>query len=351
MDAAERDPHELPPERARDGLPQRCLADTGRSHQREDRAGAAAARLHQTALGPELPDREVLEDPILDVAQALMVRIEHRSSFRDVEVVLRLGGPRNVEEPVEVGADPSVFGRLLRRALEPAELPLGLRAHVVWHPRVRDPGPILLDDILCPVLAELLPDRGHLLSQQHLPLALLEAARDLVADPFLDLDLREGLLRPLEDLLEPCLDVEGLEDLHLLLEGKVGRVPGGIRQLSRIGHAAKELGDRGDPASVGDGLDRSAVLLAELPGSIAHGLFGRLDLDPRRLSGAGDPEADGRPPEPADDDGFHAVPHPPDVLDLGHDPDACVPALHPGHGQQFRIVALGRGADRRPSLI
>ena len=91
--------------------------------------------------------------------------------------------------------------------------------------------------------------------------------------------------------------------------------------------------------------------LAELVGSIAHGLVRRLDLDPRRLSGPGNTEADGGAPEPADHDGLDAVAHAPDVLDLGHDADAGVATVHPGHRQEERVVALGGGADRRPSLV
>ena len=107
--ATERDANELAPEGARDGLAERRLADAGGSDQRQDRARTATARLHETALGAELPDREVLEDPVLHVSQPFVVGVEHRPSFRDVEVVIRLRGPRHVEQPVEVGADPAVL--------------------------------------------------------------------------------------------------------------------------------------------------------------------------------------------------------------------------------------------------
>ena len=128
----------------------------------------------------------------------------------------------HVEEPVEVGPDPAVLGRLLGRPLQPAELALGLHAHVLRHPGVGDLRPVLLDDVLGAVLAELLADRRHLLAQQDLALPLLQVAGHLVADPLAHLDLGERLLRPAEDLLEPRLDVQRLQDLHLLLEREVG---------------------------------------------------------------------------------------------------------------------------------
>jgi hypothetical protein len=62
---------------------------------------------------------------------------------------------------------------------------------------------------------------GHLLAKDRLALTLLEAVRHLVADLLLHLHLGEGVLRPLEDELEPALDVDRLEDLDLPLEGEI----------------------------------------------------------------------------------------------------------------------------------
>src|SRR5207342_1774929 len=121
-DPAERDPDELPAEGARDALAERRLADTGRSDQREDRARTASGRLAQSALLAELPDRQVLQDPILHVLQALVIGVEHDPRLRDVEVVVRADAPRDLDHPVEVRADPALLGRLLRGPLQTAQL-------------------------------------------------------------------------------------------------------------------------------------------------------------------------------------------------------------------------------------
>src|SRR5581483_12341181 len=94
--AAEREPHELPAHGARDGAAERRLADTRRPDEAEDRA---------LGLLPELTDREVLEDAVLDLVEAEVILVEDRAGVRDVEVVLGRDHPRQVGEPLEVRAD------------------------------------------------------------------------------------------------------------------------------------------------------------------------------------------------------------------------------------------------------
>src|SRR5439155_23085945 len=86
--ASQGDADELPSEGARDRLAQRGLPDAGGSDQREDRAGSAAALLGEPALRAELADRQVLDDPVLHIAEALVILIEDPASIGDVQVVL-----------------------------------------------------------------------------------------------------------------------------------------------------------------------------------------------------------------------------------------------------------------------
>src|SRR4030095_1513100 len=62
--ATEREPVELPPERPRDRPSQRRLADAGRTDEAEDRI---------LAFGPDLLHGQVLEDPVLDLVQPLVI--------------------------------------------------------------------------------------------------------------------------------------------------------------------------------------------------------------------------------------------------------------------------------------
>src|SRR5205823_4262105 len=142
-----------------------------------------------------------------------------------------------------------------------------------------------------------------------LPLALVDVLLDLLADLVLDGDLGEGLLGPGEDLLEALLDVEGLEDLDLLLQTEVGRVPGHVGEGARLGDAPEDLGDLRDAAGLDDVLDGAPVLAGELAGALGHGigLVGLLDLDPGGIPGPGDAGPDDGPVEPPDDEGLHAV--------------------------------------------
>ena len=147
----------------------------------------------------------------------------------------------------------------------------------------------LLDDGRL-VLAELLPDRLELLAQDVLALLLLHPGVDVLADAAADLHQRQALALEGERELEPLGDVDGLEHLHLLLEGQVGRVAGRVGQRAGVGDRADEGGDAAVVAAqLEDLLDDGAVLGFER----ADGLAGRLlvgalvGLDEEAAAGVG----------------------------------------------------------------
>src|SRR5947209_17356982 len=115
-DAAERHPDELPPERSRDRLSQRRLPYAGWSDEAQHRAPAVFVQLLYG---------EVLDDPVLDVLEAVVVLVEHRPCVYQVVVVGRFVVPRDVEQPVEVVPRYGPLGRLRRDPLETAQLALG----------------------------------------------------------------------------------------------------------------------------------------------------------------------------------------------------------------------------------
>ena len=102
-DAAERHAHELAVERARDRLADRRLAGAGRADQGQDRAGALV--LLDPALLAELAHGEVLDDPVLDVLEPVVVGVEHLARVHGVEPLLGGLAPRHCEQPVQVGPD------------------------------------------------------------------------------------------------------------------------------------------------------------------------------------------------------------------------------------------------------
>ena len=224
-DAAERHADELAPGRARDRLADRGLPGSGRPDEGQDRAATPIGL--DAALLAELRDGDVLDDPILDVVQTCVVLVQDLARVIGIQPLLGSLAPRDGEQPVEVVPDHRCLGRLVPHALEPRELALGLLEHVLGHLGVGDLLPVLLDHRGL-VLAELLADRVELAAQDVLALLLLDAGLDVVLDPLSHLHEGEALALELERELEPLANVDGLEELHLLLEGQVGRVAGGV---------------------------------------------------------------------------------------------------------------------------
>src|SRR3546814_14360523 len=99
----------------------RSLADARRADQAEDRTlQLADAGLY----------REVLDDPLLDLVQAVMIGVQHLLGVVQVLLDLRALLPRNLKQPVEVVAH---HRRLVRPPAHFAEL---LQLLLVLFPRL-----------------------------------------------------------------------------------------------------------------------------------------------------------------------------------------------------------------------
>ena len=109
-DAAERHPGELAAHGPGHRLAQRGLADAGRAGQRQHRTAAAAADQGQALVRAALADRQVLDDPVLDVVEPGVVRVEDRARGGDVIGVVGPGVPRDLQHRVQPGADPAASG-------------------------------------------------------------------------------------------------------------------------------------------------------------------------------------------------------------------------------------------------
>ena len=337
-DAAERHADELAVERAGDRLADRRLAGAGRPDQGEDRARLLVGL--DAPLLTELAHRDVLDDAVLDVLETGVVGVEHLAAGLRVEPLLGADAPRHGQEPVHVAADRLRLGRALPHALEAGKLTLCLLAHVVGHRRLGDLGPELLDDGRL-VLAELLLDRLELLAQDVLPLLVLHAGVDVLADAAPDLHQRQALPLERERELEPLGNVDGLEHLHLLLEGQVGRVAGRVGERAGVGDGTDEGCDAAVVAAqLEDLLDHGAVFGFER----ADGLAGRLlvralvGLDEEAATGVGLGRTGNRPVEAVQGHGGAAARQPDRFGDLSDGADLGVLALVLGHEQHALLV-------------
>ena len=84
------------------GFAQRCLTDTGRPHKAEDRP------LHLANTGL---DSEIFKNPLFDLLQPVMVRIQDLFGRLDIFLHARALAPRNTQYPVEIIAHDRGFSR------------------------------------------------------------------------------------------------------------------------------------------------------------------------------------------------------------------------------------------------
>ena len=111
--AAERHAHELAAGRLRDRLAERGLADAGRADQAQDRPGQlVGALLH----------REILDDALLDLLQAVVIVIENLLGSDEILLDLGLLVPRDRQQPVEIVAHDGGFRRHRRHLAQLLEL-------------------------------------------------------------------------------------------------------------------------------------------------------------------------------------------------------------------------------------
>jgi hypothetical protein len=190
-------------------LAERRLADAGRADEAQDR------RLQPV---DALLDGEILDDPLLDLLEAIVVGVEDLDRSRQVLADLALLAPRQRGQRVDEVAHDGRFGGHRRHHLELLQLihrlALGLLRHLggldlLFH---------LLEVRVLVALAEFLLDRLDLLVQVVLALTLLHLPLDAAADALLDLQDVDFAFEDAEQMLEPLAGLGHLQDLLLLLE-------------------------------------------------------------------------------------------------------------------------------------
>ena len=267
------------PHRARDRLAQGRFPHARGPDEAEDRP------LH---LVLQLAHGEVLQDPLLDLLEVVVVLVEDLLRLGDADVVLRLLLPGKLHHPVQVGAHDGRLGRIGMHPLQAAELFLGLLQHLLGHPGPFDLPLQVVDFLGLPVdVAQLLLDRLHLFPEEIFPLAF----RHLLLRLVLDLRLHLGKLQlPREQVVDERQARDGV----LLLEHRLG-----LLDLQ-----AQVRGDEvGQHAGVVDvlghhqDLDRHVLQRKDLLDLLAGGAHQRLHLEgpllQRGLHEPVDPDAHG----------------------------------------------------------
>ena len=356
-DAAQRDPGELTAHGAGHRLAERGLADPGRAGQSQHRAAAPPADQGQALVGPALAHRQVLDDPVLDVIQARVIRVEDLARARDVVGVVAALVPRDLQHRVQPGADPAALWRLVRGPLQLGRfLERGL-AHLLGQVRGLDPGLVVLflGARLAVQLGQFLADGGQLLAEQELALLLLHALADIVLDRLRDVQLGQLVPGPPGQQLEPLLRVDGLQQLLTLLQGQVAGVSGAVGQSRRVGDPLQHVHDLPRAPLLQDRGGQSAVLTGQFLGAGAgRRLVHHRALNPQGRAGARRAHPDPHAGQAADHGGGLTTREPPGLLDGTERAQRRVLAIQPGHEQHMRggiRVARHRrghlrGADR-----
>ena len=171
-----------------------------------------------------------------------MILVEDAARFGDVDRLLLGQLPRQLDQPVEIGAHHAVFASRFRHALQPAQFLARLLLDFLRHAGIGDRLVELghFGGLALLAFAELALDRRHLLAQQHLALALVERRLGLPADLLREPQDFDAMRQQPRDLVHARGDVERLQDLLLLLglhvhigDGEVGERRRALDRLNR----------------------------------------------------------------------------------------------------------------------
>ena len=121
---------------------------------------------------------------------------------------------------------------LFAHSLQAADFPLDGLGDLFGELSFAQLRPILGSDV--GVFAQLLANGFHLLTEDVVLLPFLDLLGRLVSHLAPELEIGQDFTHPDQELAEPLADVEGLEELHFLLEGEVGRVDGEVGETRRV---------------------------------------------------------------------------------------------------------------------
>ena len=229
--------------------PERGLADPGGTDQGQDGPGAAAADRSQAALDLQLADGEMLEDAVLHVAQSVVVLVEDAGRLDQVDAVLGLDSPGELEDGVQPRTDPAVLGALVRGALQLGDLTLHRGAHVLGQVSGLGPRPVVvgIGAVVLAGIAQLLADGLELAAEQELALGLLHPLLDVGLDPLAQGQVGQHLTGPGQHGPKALDDVDRLQDGDLLGQRQIGGVAGQVGHPAGFGRLGQALGQTTGP--------------------------------------------------------------------------------------------------------
>src|SRR6202142_319239 len=199
------------PHRSSDRPPERGLSDPRRPDETQDGGLLAPG---------ELADRDVFDDPLFYLFEAVVVLVEAASRLIDVELVGGRFVPGPARQPLEIRARDIVLRRLRLHRRQPSELFAGDLLHLFGEPRGTKPLAQLLDLVLLPAFSELLLDGAHLLAEDLLALRLAfvgdHRAHLLFHAEKLELAIDDG-----EHGAHARFGIERLEDLLLVGDARL----------------------------------------------------------------------------------------------------------------------------------
>jgi len=142
--------------------------------------------------------RQVLQDALLDVLEPRVIGVEPLGDVIDVVSGLRAAVPRQIGDPLQIGADHVGFCALGARRFQSLELAIGDLAHLFGKVGVRqtsgDPAALVVV-----VVTELAPDGTELLAKDGFALLLPELLSYVPVDLRLQLSERLGPRQKLDD--------------------------------------------------------------------------------------------------------------------------------------------------------
>ena len=165
---------------------------------------------------------------------------------------------------------------------------------------------------------------------------------DVLLDALAHLHEGEALALHLERELEALADVDALEELHLLLEGQVGRVARSVGERAGLADRPHESGDAAVvSAQFEDLLDDGAVLDLELADPPVDGLVVRalLDVDEEAALAVGGGRTGDAAVQALQRDRASTAGQPDAVGHLGDGADGRVLVVVLGHEQHALLVA------------
>jgi hypothetical protein len=228
--------HELAARGVGDRFAERRLAHAGWPDEAQDRPlELVGARLH----------REIFDDALFHLVEAVVFGIEDELSFVEVLLDLALDAPRNRKQPVEIIAHDGGFSRHRAHLLELLELGRGFVLGFLRKLGVFDFLLELGDVVAFLGVAQLLLNGLHLLIQIVLALSLFHLPLNARTDLALDLQHGDLALHERIDLLEALGDGGRLE--HVLLVGDLDREVRGdrigqLRVVLDLRNVAQDLG-------------------------------------------------------------------------------------------------------------